>query len=309
MISTVTPGDFARSFGTTVDDFSDACRRLMEETNFRFRVLEGASRDAVVLQVLKKMDADRQKIGEEARTQAWFAGWAENLEAYRNSGHSREALVPRFIRDGQVIRLNGQYVQPENPRFELDYMTVFRTWLFGKYLAGCPSLHEFGCGTGLNLVLCADLFPAMELHGLDFVQSAVDLVHAIGVAEGRRLQGHLFDMRHPDRNVRLKPGSGVLTFGAIEQLAGDFEAFLDYLLDVRPAVCIHVEPTVEVYDEDILFDYLAARFHRQRGYTRGLLPRLELLESERRIRILKRKRLGFGSLMMEGYTCMVWQPV
>jgi hypothetical protein len=106
----------------------------------------------------------------------------------------------------------------------------------------------------------------------------------------------------------LDENSAVFTSGSIEQLSGRFEAFLQFLLKRSPTICVHVEPTVELYDEDNLVDYLAMKFHRKRGYTIGFLPRLQHLQSEGKIELLKVKRLYFGSFFMEGFTCIVWRP-
>jgi hypothetical protein len=95
----------------------------------------------------------------------------------------------------------------------------------------------------------------------------------------------------------------------IEQIASKFEKFIDFLLEKKPELVVHIEPTYEVYDQDILFDYLAAKFHKKRGYTRGYLPRLKDLEINNKIEIIKIKRLDFGSLFMEGYTCIIWKPL
>ena len=140
------------------------------------------------------------------------------------------------------------------------------------------------------------------------MQSPVDLINAIGATPGRRMKGRRFDMIHPDTSFRLAPASAVFTFGALEQLASKTESFLQYLLGERPGICIHVEPTVELYDGELLFDHLAIQFHRKRRYTEGVLPRLRQLEQERKARVLAVKRLNFGSLFMEGYTYIVWQP-
>jgi hypothetical protein len=69
-----------------------------------------------------------------------------------------------------------------------------------------------------------------------------------------------------------------------------------------------VEPTVELYEESELLDYLAAKFHRKRGYTEGFLPRLRELAERGALELVKVKRFNFGSLMMEGYSLMVWKP-
>ena len=305
----VTFPDFAVSFGTTVNDFSQDCRRIIFEKDFRYEILEGEERDKVILDVLKKIEADKQVIGSEERKEEWFRGWAENLEEFIQRGLDFDALVPKFIRDDQIVRYNGNYIRPSNPKFELDFITVFRTWLFQKYLEQYDAIYEFGCGTGFNLVLISHLFPRKKLHGLDFVRSSVDLVNKISEFSDLNIQGHLFDMITPDEKFGLSKNSAVLTFGAVEQLAGRFEEFLEYLLRQRPKLCIHVEPTVELYDENKLFDYLAMKFHRKRGYTEKFLPRLQELESQGKVKIHKIKRLFFGSLFMEGYMYFVWEPL
>ena len=112
----------------------------------------------------------------------------------------------------------------------------------------------------------------------------------------------------PDERVAIRDRSVVLTFGTIEQLAGQFEAFLQFLLRRSPTLCISLEPTIELYDQDDLIDYLAVKFHRKRGYTEGYLTRLQELEREGRLELLAVKRLFFGSLCMEGFSYIIWRP-
>jgi hypothetical protein len=305
----VTIADFARSFAASENEFSAECLQAISNCELSYTSLDQKQRDDVILCVLKKIASDTQIIGAEERTAVWEQGWAENLDAFKSQNHSLEALIPKFIRENQPIRYNGDYIMPSYPRFEFDYMTVFRTWLFQKYFAEYPNIYEFGCGSGLNLVLLASLFPEKDLYGLDFVQPPVDLINTIGKAHNWRMTGHRFDMINPDNSLNLAENSAVFTFGALEQLASKTENFIQYLLAKKPGLCIHVEPTVELYDENVLFDYLAIQFHRKRGYTERLLPRLQQLEAEGRVRILGVKRLNFGSLFLEGYTYIIWQPV
>ena len=116
-------------------------------------------------------------------------------------------------------------------------------------------------------------------------------------------------MIEPDESLDIVPNSIAFTSGAIEQIASKFDKFLDFLLRKKPDLVVHIEPTYEVYDQDNLFDYLAAKFHAKRGYTQGYLPKLKALEAEGKIELIKVKRLMFGSLFMEGYTYMVWRPL
>lgn len=304
----VTLEDFARSFGTGVQDIPDDCRELIARTDFKYKVLVGEERDKVLLDVLKKIESDQQIIGAEERQTVWEKGWEENLQDFIKSGYDLDKLIPKFIRPSQAVRLDRNYIMPSNPNFELDYFSVFRLWLFEKYLKEFESIYEFGCGTGFNLAVLAQLYPEKKLHGLDFVPSSVNLVDRLGEVYGWKMTGHLFNMLSPNEDFKIDDSSAVFTIGAIEQLASKFDAFLQFLLKCSPELCIHVEPTIELYDENNLIDYLAMKFHRKRGYTENYLARLRELEAQNRIEILKVKRPFFGSLYMEGYTYVVWRP-
>ena len=304
----VTLEDFARSFGTTVGDIPDDCREFIAKTDFDYKILAGEERDKVILDVLRKIETDQQVIGARERQSTWEQGWSENLQDFIDSGYNINKLVPKFIRPAQVIRLDRNYISPSNPNFELDYFSTFRLWLFLKYLKDPDSIYEFGCGSGFNLAVLAQLYPEKDLHGLDFVPSSRDIVNKLGEVHGWNMTGHIFDMTSPDENLEIAANSAIFTIGSIEQLASKFEAFLQFLLKHSPKLCIHVEPNIELYDENNLIDYLAIKFHRKRGYTENFLTRLRELEAQNEIEVLKVKRLFFGSLYMEGYSLLIWRP-
>ena len=171
------------------------------------------------------------------------------------------------------------------------------------------TIYEFGCGTGFNLAELAQLFPQKKYHGLDFVNSSKEIIDSIAKTYKWNMNGHVFNMISPDKYFELESDSLIFTIGSIEQLASKFDVFLQFLIVKKPALCIHVEPIVELYDEKLLFDYLAIKFHKKRGYTQGMLPRLKELETQGNIKIEKVKRLYFGSLFMEGYSYIVWRPL
>ncbi len=300
--------DFAKAFGVTAAQIPRNCRALIDQLDFSYAPLSPRKRDDLILAVLKKIDLDQQIIGAPERHEVWQKGWAENLKDFVASGHDLKALVPKFLRPGQPVRWNQEFVLPKNPDFELDFVSVLRLWFFKQYFEKFSHVYEFGCGTGFNLVALAQTDPSKQLHGLDFAAPAVELVNTIGKAHGLNLRGHLFDMASPDESFAMEKDSAVFTFGALEQLAGRFEPFLQFLLKRSPGICLHIEPTVELYDADNLVDYLAIKFHKKRGYTENLLPRLRELEKEGKVEMIKVKRLFFGSLYMEGYSLIVWRP-
>ena len=309
MVRTIGIDDFARSFGTTAEALPEECKRVIAENDFSYRTPTEEERDRIILEALRKSENDTQVIGAPERQQVWQKGWEENLNQFVSSGYKLESLVPRFIRPGLPIRFNGNYLLPTNPMFELAFLSVFRIWIFKKYFSTLDSIYEFGCGTGFNLVEIAQLFPQKTYFGLDFVPASASLIDKIGEVYGWKMTGGIYDFRNPDRDLTIPPNSGVFTFGALEQVADDYEPFLEHLMSQQVSLCINIEPTLELYDQEKLFDYLAIRFHRKRGYTSNYLTRLRILESESKIKILQTKRLFFGSQFMEGYTYVVWKPI
>jgi SAM-dependent methyltransferase len=300
--------DFARLFGTTADAMPEECRRLIVAGDFRFRRLTMQEREAVLADVLARIDSDTFDVAGPDRLEKWERGWAENLEGLRR-GEDLGRLVPRYIRPGQPLRLQQDYVMPLDPRFELKWFEVFRTWLFLTYFEPADVAYEFGCGSGFNLAELARLYPTKEYYGLDWARASVEIVNELGERFGWRMRGAPFDFFAPDRALKIRENSVVFTIGALEQTGANHGAFVDYLLDAAPALCVHVEPIVEWYEAGHPIDEAAIRFHRRRGYWSGFPERLRVLEEEGRVRVLKTQRAHFGSLYIEGYSQLIWMPV
>ena len=146
--------------------------------------------------------------------------------------------------------------------------------------------------------------------GSDFVASSTELIGLLGKKFDAKIESYLFDMKRPDYSYEIGAdgAAGIFTFGSLEQLAGDFEPMLDFLLEKRPKIVISIEPDVDTYDVTTLEDYLAHWFQSKRGYSAGIIRSLQEMESQGRVVIERAKRIGFGSLMMEGYNLVVWRP-
>jgi len=305
----LTVKDFAVLFGVTTDELPKACRDFASAYDFRYDAPDAKSRDGIILQVLQHIDSDKPtKVGEH-RAGIWESCWSENLQNFVAGGHDLERLVPKFLKPGQPVRLNRNYVYPTNPQFELDFFQVCRAFLFDRYFAKSKSVYEFGCGSAFNLVALSKQFPQIKLYGLDWSKSSYETVNMLSKSHGLRIQGLPFNFFEPDRNLDLDPESGVLTMCALEQIGSRHEPFVDYLLAKRPRICVNMEPLLDLYDESNLVDYLAIRYHRKRGYLEGYLPRLKKLQSQGKIEIIETKRFFFGSLYHEGYSYVAWRPL
>jgi len=298
--------DIADSLGMEVGMLPLACARLVREPNFNYRVLQGAERDGIIISILEKIATDTQLVGAPERTEVWYKGWLESLEEFKLKGDPI-ALRPKYVKPTHYMRYKRQFICTEDPYFEWYYLQLYTQCLFQMFLKPFEYVYEFGCGTGHNLLSLSRLFPDKSCTGFDFVASSCALVNLVAGTFGCNITGELFDMAAPDGNRVLEPNSAVFTIGAIEQLGGNIEPILQYLLSQPISRCIHIEPIYEIYDKDNLADYLAMQFHRKRGYTQGLLPRLRELEAWGDIEILKVKRSAFGNLFMEGYTCIIWE--
>jgi len=308
-VEELTVKEFADSFGTTEATFSSLGKEFIKNTNFRFRTIKGEELEGLVLRLLNRIDEDRQVIGADERQEVWNKGWQENLDEFRDSNYDEEKLIPKFIHPNQPFRFKQDYIFPEHPHFELNFVKVYRNWFLENYFPDVQNIYEFGCGTGFNLLAAAKIYPEKGLFGSDFVQSSVDLVNTIAKSKNIPLKGDLFDMINPDSSYQIRQNSGVFTFGSLEQLASKLDNMLEYLIDQKPQLCVHTEPAIELYDSTNLSDYLAIKFQGKRGYSDGLLSKLQKLQDAGKIELIKVKRLYFGSMFMEGYNLFVWKPI
>lgn len=306
--------DFLEAFGGRGETISPKFARKVSEHNFKLLRPTEQNRDEILLEVLKRIQTDTQKIASKNREGEWQRGWNENLEAYRQSKDPK-SLTPLFMRKGLPIRWQGKFYFSEDPNFEVNFNEVLRAYVFSIFKdREIFEIHEFGAGTGWNLLQAWDFFDrdsSLILRGSDFVDSSVQLMQELAKNSGAPIEATRFDMRKPDRNYKLaEPDhAAVLTSGSLEQLGGDIEPMLDFLVNLRPSLIVSIEPAEETYDLDSLEDFTAHWFQSKRGYSSGLISALRRREEAGVVAIERIKRIGFGSMMMEGYNLFVWRVV
>ena len=218
---------------------------------------------------MKGIESAKPKPGIEG----WDACWGEH-----------EGDIPPYYRSG-VIREHGEFRSVTNG-YEYRRFCEIRDRLFDEYCKDMP-VYEFGCGNGHNRT--------PNWMGFDWSENAVDKLRAKGI------EAYVFNMLKP---LPMKIPGAAVTFHAMEQLGKDFRPFLNFLLKAKPKIVIHVEPLIELY-EDNLLDYLAVQYHRKRGYLEGYLGAVIDSGSE----IIELKRNNFGSLYHDAYSVLVWRPL
>src|SRR5947208_2176823 len=111
--------DFAALFGASAGELPPSCTALVEAGNWRYRILRDAERDAVVLELLQRIEKRDFSMVNPADKSRWVRGWGENLKDFVDSRGMVEALAPKYIRPHLPLRLNQEFVRAEDSRFEL----------------------------------------------------------------------------------------------------------------------------------------------------------------------------------------------
>lgn len=307
-VKSISVENFAQLFGTTRPDFNDDCIKMIEGADFRYKTLGKKHRDAVILEILRRIEEKGFSIAGREGKERWERGWGENLNSFINSNYDMAELIPKYVKQNQVCRLYQEYIQPISPNFEFNVFTVLRLWLFNKFLSHVRSVFEFGCGPGYNLVLLGKLFPAKELYGLDWSEAAVETVNLLGAKFNSHISGRTFDLFNPDYSLQIPSKSAFITIGCLEQIGDSSKLFIEFARVKQPDICIHVEPVVELYDHNNLVDHLAMKFHGCRNYLTNFLPNLMDLQKSGKIEMISVKRVYFGSLFHDGWSLIIWRP-
>jgi hypothetical protein len=299
--------DLQKSFGST-DAFDESTMQLFHSRNFGYRELSAAESEELMEAIDKKIDEGFSQVGSH-RAEIWESAWADVKTSFLLADMNPKALNPNFIGGFDYLRYEGRYIKPEVREFELSYFEVFRDWLFSKYASRFDAVYEFGSGSGFNLIELSSKFPEKELVGLDWSESAVQILNEYGRRMDLRIRGSKFDFFNPDETLSFPSNTLVMTFCAFEQVGTRFDAMLDFLLSKRPRLVIQMEPTVEFYDTRCRFDQLAIKYHNSRGYLSGYHARLSELARDEKIKYVRSKRLNFGSAYNECYSLHIWEPL
>ncbi len=270
---------------------------------FPHRVLEGDEEQAVINDIMARIPT----LNQAGTKDRWEKGWGEILETYKRTGNIAD-LRPQYIRPNQPVRLNGKFVMPEDPDIEAKWYEKFFAGIADKWLSGTHAIYEFGCGSCHNVAWLAEHFPKQTIIGADWSKASRGICHELQNRGYLNVYGATCDFFDPQAPTTTMPTTGILTVGALEQTGRNWRHFLEYLLAIKPAVCVHLEPIVEWYDIANPVDRTAIVAHRARGFWEGFPDELRRRVGMGEVEILHMERTGFGSLFIEGYSQIVWRP-
>jgi len=288
------------------EDVPEALWAEIEAHDWRVYPLRGAAFDRAVIRIVDRLvNGDLAKTGNLDR---WEAGWGEALMDYAGS-QDDDDLVPRYIHQGEIMRVSRELVQTHDPNFEENFCRILLSAVDEFSFVDLDRVVEFGCGTGWNLLHLAKRTPGREYEGYDWSRAAADLVKMAAENNGLSIKTGVVDFFNPPHPEIFEGDTGVLTFGALEQTGANFEPFIRYLINRRPSVVVHIEPIVEWYaPQTSLLDYLAVQFLIKRRYWSGFAEYMSKLARKGLVNVEYCHRTGIGSLFMEGYMVFVWRP-
>ncbi|MAE82857.1 MAG: hypothetical protein CMB80_08995 [Flammeovirgaceae bacterium] len=278
--------------------------KLVDHCRLSYRDLALQEREKLISSCIEKLFNDKQKIAAPERERVWYEGWKENHDLLIKSDDIANAILPKFIRESEIIRIDGRFCYSENKQFEKYFLDCLLSFLYYNFCDEHDEIHEFGTGSGYNIFKFSQEDDKKNYYGYDFVQSSVDCLNGLHKKTGISFTGFKYDFLKP-KEVRFGNNAVAFTFGALEQTGGNFQDFINILAHSNVKKVFHIEPTVENYFNDTIEDTLARIFHLKRGYSTGLK---DYLISNPNISFKYCRRIGFGNKMMEGYNLYLWEP-
>jgi SAM-dependent methyltransferase len=238
----------------------------------------------------------------------WERGWSELASQLEHQQITTQTLRPQYFHAAVPCRLFGTLVEQVTPNFEYWVGLCVRFATFAEFLRDRKHIVEFGCGTGINLLLLAELLPAARLVGCDWATPSQKILAQMARESGKAIEGHRFNMLMVEGDCGgIDIDTAVLTVHALEQLGSNWGPILEFLGARRAGIYLHLEPLLELYDSRVPLDELARRYHLKRNYLQGFVPTIQKLAENRQAEILALRRVQFAGLYHEAYSVMVWR--
>jgi hypothetical protein len=295
-------------------EIPEKVKKHVVELNLKFRKISDEEYLSQKNEYLKFLDETIIPSGPK-RKKIWQNGWGQNLEDALKNGISRETLLPYYYKRGvSLMRYKGEYILPEDDRFEQKFLSIIQYTLAAKYFKDYDNIYELGCGPCHNIFEFSQQLTNKIFYTSDWVEPTVTISnlleknkHELGIGS-HNFRPQLLDLFNPNLQFELKPNSVVLTFGSMEQLGENFDKLLEFFLNGNCNNFIHMEPILELYDREYEIDDLAYRYSIKRNYLIGFLPKLEELQKQSRIKIHSCQRI-IGSAFHDGWTFLRWEKL
>jgi hypothetical protein len=283
---------------------------VLRPPELRYQTLSAAERAKTIADIEETISNRSLRVVGSDDPQVWEKGWGELAEQLKDRPITFETLRPQYFHAGVPCRLFGDLVEPLSPEFEYWVGLCVRCAVFRQFLHDRNPIVEFGCGTGINLLILSKLAPKSRLAGCDWASASQVILRRMAEQTGAAIEGHRFNMLTASGEGAGAVGAttAILTVHALEQLGSAWGPFLDYVRERRPGLCLHVEPLLELYDPTSPLEELARGYHEKRNYLRGFLPAIRDLAARGEAKIVALRRIPFGGLYHQAYSVLAWRP-
>jgi hypothetical protein len=306
--SKVAQAEFEKIFLLPNEKLIKYAADIFYKKKLEFNNISENEKEKIKLFILKKIFGNELWVSGNKKKFIWERGWKQNLLMFKKNKNIN-SLTPKFLGSKKYLRYKKTWIKPNNKNFEFDLVEVYRSHIFKKYFSDVKNIYEFGCGSAQHVMRLGQLFPEKKIFGLDWAKSSIDIVTNLRKTKSTNFKGLLFDMFHPNYKIKIQNNSAFLTVGAMEQLGTNFDPFLKFMLKKKPKVVIHIETIEEFYDENNLFDLLAKIYDKKRNYLSGYFKALKGLEEQKKIKIMRVKKVNFGSMMHDSYSTIIWRVI
>ena len=214
------------------------------------------------------------------------------------------SLKPTWFRNDKFYVIDKKFCTTNIEVLDWKYQLAIRNILFSKYLFDIDNVYDFGSGSGINIYLINQLFEKIKLHASDSSKVSVEILEELNTYLGIDVKYDMIDMKK-EINIDVEPNSAIITTSSLEQVGGDIDNFIDFVLQKKPKRVINIEPILE-FAENNEFDNLMKLYCEKRNYLKYYYSKLLQLERENKIKILFKKRTRVAGLFIEN-SVIVWE--
>jgi SAM-dependent methyltransferase len=287
-------------------NFSDKARKIIDSYNIEVEDLTDEEISEQIENINSFLNQEYVVRAGSHRINDWNNGWNENnLEFERTK--STYSLIPKYFGKYKFIRFDNKFKKVLSLNCELNTLRVLQIYLLEKYCNNINNFYEFGCGTGHNLFAISEFINKGNYFGFDWSNPPRNIFNNINKFYNKNFSFDNFDFVNPNEDIKILTDSVVFTFAALEQIGEKHDKFIDYLVQNKPTICIHLEPISEVLDKNDLLQDLSIKYIEKRNYLSNFYNNLKKLEENNKIEIIDVARTTIGSYFIEGYSLIVWK--
>ena len=276
------------------------------QLEYEYEPMNISEENALIAEIQEEILQNKFVKAGQSREASWEKGWDENLQGYRKSKNI-EDLIPNYFGKSTINRLGQHFIRAVSKNFDLNMLRAIEARVFADYLIKHKNIYEFGCGTGHNLLFLRKINPDCTLVGLDWAKSSQETLSLLSrTLMDEKIYGKNFDYFSPDFDFKLKPSAAVFTIASLEQIGDRHGLFIDYLMENKPEIVVHVEPFRDLLDEQNPVDLASIKYMKQRNYIDGYCEAIFKLQRNNEAQVHLFERTFIGSKYVDGYTILVW---